>query len=205
MNEDLMSILQNGENETIEFLTNIEDELTIAKIASSFANTNGGSLFVGVRKNGKIAGTEPSESFSLISNAIDNYCSPSLEFESAIYQLDFKIILEIKIQKSTYIHKVIDINKPKIYIRYNNFSLEANTVLKRYLELNKKNVSINAIEELQPLLNILKNEDFLSITQLVKKILYKREKVEIQLAQLLHLNKIEIVLLDGGFNYRIKN
>lgn len=205
MNEDLMSILQNGENETIEFLTNIEDELTIAKIASSFANTNGGSLFVGVRKNGKIAGTEPSESFSLISNAIDNYCSPSLEFESAIYQLDFKIILEIKIIKSTYIHKVIDINKPKIYFRYNNFSLEANTVLRRYLELNKKNVSINTIEELQPILNILKNEAFLSITQLVKKILYKREKVEIQLAQLLHLNKIEIVLVDSGFNYRIKN
>lgn len=188
-------------NEQTEFILHPESEFEIAKIMSAFANSKGGKILIGVRKNGKIAGTEPSESYSIVSNAAFS-CSPPINFESEIIQYTHKIILEITIPESTEIHKLLSNNEWISYIRFKDLSLLTNSVLKKYLELKNKTISFS--EELKSFLSIFNSVDYLTLTQISKKTDIKREKIELLLAQLLVLNKIDAILKVDAIVYQAR-
>ncbi len=186
-------------NEQTEFILYPESELEIAKLLCAFSNSKGGKLLIGVRKNGKIAGTEPSESFSIVSSAASG-CFPPIDFDSEIVQYAHKIVLEITVPESKEIHKVLINNECISYIRFKDLSLVTNSVLKKYLELKNKTISFS--EELNSFLSIFHSSDFLTLTQISKTVDLKREKIELLLAQLLVLNKIEASLKEDAIVYQ---
>ncbi len=57
--KSLVQILAEGENQTQAFLVDLSDPWNAAVIISSLANANGGSLWIGVKPNGKIVGVYP--------------------------------------------------------------------------------------------------------------------------------------------------
>lgn len=188
-------------SEQTEFILHPESEFEIAKIMSAFANSKGGKLLIGVRKNGKIAGTEPSESYSIVSNAAFS-CSPPIIFDSEIIQYAHKIVLEITIPESSEIHKLLSNNEWISYIRFKDLSLLANSVQKKYLEIKNKTISFS--DELKSFLSIFDNVDYLTLTQISKSVELKREKIELLLAQLLVLSKIETNLKEDAIVYQVR-
>jgi predicted HTH transcriptional regulator len=188
METNIKSVIQSGENLKTAFESSAENNRLIAEILCSFANSEGGSLFIGIRKNGKVAGAEPSESYSLITDSIEKYCNPSIDFDSNIYQEGHKIILEIIVQKSNKIHKISEENGKWVsFIRIKNKSVATNSVLNNYLKLKNSTTEISSAfsPEEEKLIAIFDNTPFLSLTQIMKKIEIKKEKIEYLLAKLI--------------------
>ena len=64
--EELLQRISLGENQCQDFKFAITDSKKIAKSLSAFANTDGGSLLIGVKDNGKIAGANIDEEYYMI-------------------------------------------------------------------------------------------------------------------------------------------
>lgn len=128
--------IREGEGVQLDFKMWIDDQKKIARTLVAFANTEGGSLLIGVKDNGKISGIEPSEEFHMISAATELYCKPVIPFESIIWQEKHKLVLEIQIAQSNDVHTALDENgKPRIYLRANDTTLVANKIIAKYMHL----------------------------------------------------------------------
>jgi predicted HTH transcriptional regulator len=204
MENYLESLIENGEGSQLEFIQNLEPENSIVTILCSFANTDGGSLLIGVKKNGKVVGTEPSESYSIITNLLYNQCQPNIPFEFTVHHFTYKIVIEIIVPKNDEIFMCLDEQENwNSYIRLGKLTLKANSVLKKYIELQKgkKILSKENETEMQEVIQIVSNNPLLSLTQLSKKTSIKRDKIESILALLIHQNKINFDYVDDSIVY----
>ncbi|MBQ3690463.1 MAG: ATP-binding protein [Bacteroidales bacterium] len=100
--EELLQRISLGENQCQDFKFAVTDSKKIAKSLSAFANTDGGSLLIGVKDNGKIAGANIDEEYYMIETAAQIYCRPQVEFSHKIWNAgNKKYVLEIIIPKGT--------------------------------------------------------------------------------------------------------
>ena len=108
----LQNLIKEGEHIHQDFKFEISDARKIAKSLSAFANTEGGRLLIGVKDNGKIAGIRSEEEIYMIETAATMYCSPAVNFESRLFRVEGKTVLEVYVteveQKPVY---AIDENK----------------------------------------------------------------------------------------------
>lgn len=97
---EIIEIIKNGESEKIEFKSKIPSSTALARLLSSFANSQGGFLLIGVGDNGQILGLTEQEITSgeslitKISNSIFEYNVPISKFI-----IEGKKILVVKIDK----------------------------------------------------------------------------------------------------------
>ncbi|PWJ44259.1 AlbA family DNA-binding domain-containing protein [Sediminitomix flava] len=84
--KNLYRLISKGESQTLDFKRTLNDVYKIAKSLTSFANTKGGVLLIGVEDNGKISGVDPEEEAYLIKEAANFYCDPpvNLKFEETL-------------------------------------------------------------------------------------------------------------------------
>ena len=52
----IQKLIKQGEHQTLEFKFRIDDSRKIARTLSAFSNTQGGTILVGIKDNGAIAG-----------------------------------------------------------------------------------------------------------------------------------------------------
>lgn len=102
---DLLKKIALGENEQLDFKFRIDDQKKIARTLSAFSNTSGGSLLIGVKDNGKVAGVDPEEEIHMIEGAAALYCKPAIQIESNVWQEGHHLVLEIVVSKSDTRHK----------------------------------------------------------------------------------------------------
>jgi hypothetical protein len=82
-----------------------EDVLTqLSKSCASFANTQGGSIIIGVNRNGKIVGANVNQQLmDRISSEAAN-CKPPVKVQLNLYQEKGKTVLQVLVPKSEYLH-----------------------------------------------------------------------------------------------------
>ena len=88
-----------GEHQRLEFKFEVSDFRKIARTLVAFSNTDGGSLLIGVKDNGAIAGVRSEEEYFMIDGAAKIYCKPEVVFKVREWQADGKKILEIIIEE----------------------------------------------------------------------------------------------------------
>lgn len=94
----LRSTIAQGEGETIEFKTSFNDEVIISLVA--FANTKGGSVYIGVADDGAIKGVKfGKETLQNWANEIKNKTTPSLIPEIEIIEVNDKEIAIIELKE----------------------------------------------------------------------------------------------------------
>src|SRR5690606_38548379 len=77
MNKNINHIIQQGESETLEFKTSFSDEVIVSLVA--FANTKGGSVYVGIADNGEVKGVDlGKETIQKWLNEIKDKTQPSI-------------------------------------------------------------------------------------------------------------------------------
>jgi predicted HTH transcriptional regulator len=115
----LLQRIDEGENSRLDFKFEVSDAPKIARSLVAFANTNGGSLLIGVKDNGKIAGVRSEEEFFMIQNAATRYCIPEVRFRTKEWLVQGKKVLEVMIPKGKRPpYKARDIHgKAKAYLR----------------------------------------------------------------------------------------
>ncbi len=207
MKHHIRSLIESGESQTLDFKFEISDSKKIAKTFVAFANTNGGTLLIGVKDNGSIAGVRSEEEYYMIEAAAKMYCKPEVSFQTRRWNIDGKTILELNIPKSTQRphYALTDEKKWMVYIRVNDQNLLANNILLRVWQQKKeaKPVYLEFTKNEKLLLTYLEENSTITISKFCKIALIVRKEAENILVKLISLNIIKIVFTEKQVYYEL--
>lgn len=129
----LRKLIRRGEGEQLDFKQTISDPFKIAKTISSFANTHGGTLLIGVCDNRQVSGVDPEEEKYMLETAAGFHCEPAvpLAYREVEDEEATAIILEVTIAESSHKpHYVRDKHGHRhVYIRQHDRSLPASKLM----------------------------------------------------------------------------
>jgi predicted HTH transcriptional regulator len=97
----IQKLIEQGENQQLDFKFEISDSRKIARTLCAFANTDGGTLLIGVKDNGRIAGVRTDEEYYMAEAAARMYCRPEISFATERWSVEGKTVLEIRIPPGT--------------------------------------------------------------------------------------------------------
>ena len=100
MSQYIHAKIAQGENQHLDFKFEISDAKKIARTLSAFANTEGGTLLIGVKDNGTIAGIRTDEEAYMIESAAHIFCKPEVQYTIKPWNIEGKTILEVKVKPS---------------------------------------------------------------------------------------------------------
>ncbi len=201
-------LIREGEHQQQDFKFCITDSRKIAKSLSAFANTDGGKLLIGVKDNGKITGAKVEEEFHMIKAAAEMYCRPKISFESKVWQINGKNVLEISIYPSEKMPHYAENEKGKwlAYFRKDDENLLANKILlevwKRKLKPTGTYLKYTETESI--LLDYLNNKQEISLNHFCKIARISRYKAERILVKLICWNVIKLDISQTETKYLIK-
>ncbi|MDD3740162.1 MAG: ATP-binding protein [Bacteroidales bacterium] len=143
LNKDVLTRIKSGEGINLDFKHSISDTKKIARSLSAFANTKGGSLLIGVRDNGSIAGINSEEEYYMIETAALLHCRPEVKFSFKNHIINGKNVLEIIVPKSFELpHTAPDHDGIfKAYVRVNDENIVAPKTLIEVWRRKKKGIS----------------------------------------------------------------
>jgi hypothetical protein len=205
----IKKIIQSGENQQLDFKFEISDSRKIARTLVAFSNTDGGTLLIGVKDNGKIAGVRTDEEFFMVQAAADMYCKPEITFVSKRWVVDGKTVLEVTIPKGSAVPYMAEIeaNKWLAYIRVKDENILATSVHMKVWK-NKTHNSGILIEygaKVKILMEYLEFNKSVSISRFCRTAFLPRIAAENILADLIYFGLIEMVYEDNHFVYQLKN
>lgn len=201
-------LIREGEHLKQDFKFCITDSRKIAKSLSAFANTEGGRLLIGVKDNGKIAGAKVEEEFHMIQAAAEMYCRPKITFESKVWNLNGKNVLEITVPPSDKMpHYALHENgKWLAYIRKDDENQLANKVLLEVWKCKSKPTGtyLQYTETEKKLMEYLEKEQDINLNQFCKIAQIGRYKAERVLVKLICWEVLELIHTETGIRYQIK-
>lgn len=202
------SLIAEGEHEQQDFKFEISDARKIAKTLSAFANTRGGRLLIGVKDNGKIAGVRSDEEAFMIEAAAEMYCRPKVNYTMQTYQVEGRNVLIACIDESP--QKPVcakdETNKYLAYIRIKDENILATPIHLRIWKQNKKPKGelMAYTEKEQLLLNLLKENNSLSLNRYCKLAHLSRYTAENLLAKLVRFGIVEPIFEGHKFHFKLK-
>lgn len=205
----IRQLIEQGENQHLDFKFEISDSKKIARTLVAFANTEGGKLLIGVKDNGRIAGIRSEEEYYMLEAAAQMYCKPEISFTSQRWDIEGKSILEVTVPKSDKMpHSAPDPhNKWMIYVRVADQNLLANTTLIKYWKRrrNKKGTFITYTESEKILLRYLLQKEYITMSKFQKISGLSRWKAENIIVNLMSIDIIALTLTEKNALYSLKN
>jgi predicted HTH transcriptional regulator len=172
----------------------------------AFANTDGGKLLVGVKDNGAIAGVRDDEEFYMVQAAAQLHCKPPMDFESKIWEINGKTILEITIAKSSDIIFSAPNKEGKwmVYVRVKDQNFTANKILLKVWQKrkSKNGVLVRYTEIEKQLFDYLAINQKITFSKFRKMVQVSKQKAEKILVNLIVLDLIEIEFTENQVYYK---
>ena len=202
----IISLIEQGESLHLDFKFEVSDPAKIARSLASFANTDGGSLLIGVEDNGRISGIKSEEEYYMLDNAANSYCDPKVSFSSKEWVIKGKKTLEVNIVKSKDApHRAPD-NKGNIkaYVRVNDQNILANGVQMKIWQKLAGNKDVNLIysDDVKILLETIRKQSSIKLSQVILLLELSRFKIESLLAELIIMKiiKMNVSEFDSSFS-----
>ncbi len=209
MEHYIEQLIKEGEHQQQDFKFCITDSRKIAKSLSAFANTDGGRLLIGVKDNGKIAGANVDEEFHMIQAAATIYSKPHVNFESKVWTVHGKNVLEITVAPSEQMphYAQNDNGKWLAYLRKHDENKLANKILLEVWKRKNKPVGnyleYTATESL--LMDYLQQHSSITLNQFCRLAKINRYKAERILVKLICWEVITPNFEDEKTTYSAKN
>lgn len=204
----IYTLIAEGEHQQQDFKFEISDACKIAKTLSAFANTEGGRLLIGVKDNGRIAGVRSEEEKYMIEAAAELYCSPTVNYSMQTHQVEGRTILIVQIEESDQkpIYAKDESGKYLAYLRIKDENILATPVHLRVWQQsgNPLGELIEYTEREHLLLNLLKENDQLSLNRYCRLAHISRRAAEHLLAKFIRYDIVEAVFEDHKFHFRLK-
>jgi predicted HTH transcriptional regulator len=165
----IINLIKQGEHQTLDFKHSITDSRKIARSLVAFANTDGGTLLIGVKDNGSIVGIDTEEEYYMIEAAAQMYCKPEVPFNVTKWNVTGKTVLEVVVKAS----KKRPIKAPdkngdyRAFVRINDENILATPIQLKIWKAEKHRQSIKMIlsERETLLFDYLKNNPKITIAQ----------------------------------------
>ncbi len=207
-NNHILDLIAQGEHQQLDFKFEVSDSKKIARTLTAFANTDGGALLIGVKDNGNIAGIRSEEEYYMIEAASEMYCQPKVPFEAQEWNIEGKVVLEIKVHPSTQKpHKSPDKNDiPRVYIRMDDENILATEIIEyawsKSAALQGTHIKIS--KPVQKLLNFLEVNSYITVNQFRKMARINYYTARNILSDLLAIGSIGYTLIDKKIVYGIR-
>lgn len=198
--------IKNGEGLNLDFKHSINDSKKIARSLVAFANTKGGSLLIGVKDNGSIAGISSDEEYYMVETASIVFCKPNVEFTHKSWKIDGKNVLEIIVKASeNKPHKAPDKhNEYKAFIRVKDENFVAcKIIVDTWKQQQKgiKGVKLIYDDVVETLLNEISENGSISKSQLIRITGIKSQKANALLTNLLLMNILKAEISENITNF----
>lgn len=200
--------LRQGEGLQQDFKYAVNDSRKIARSLSAFANTEGGTLFIGVKDDGSIKGIRSEEEIYMVEAAATMYCRPELEFTSILWKIEGREVLELTIKKhpKELVFAPDENDRWKAYLRFEDSNHPVNDI---YVQVQKrkkqdKGIQIKMDDHYRVLLEMFDRKRNLTWKELVKNSGIYRQKLKKILVDLISVDLVEMKLTRDGFVYRAK-
>jgi len=206
MSQHIQNLIKQGEHQKLDFKHSITDSKKIARSLVAFANTDGGKLLVGVKDNGAIVGVQDDEEFYMVQAAAQLYCKPPMNFDSKIWEINGKTVLEITIAKSgNLIYSAPNKDgKWMVYIRVNDQNFTANSILLKGWEKKKSKtgVLIRYTDIEKKLFDYLIENKTITFSKFKKMAKISKSKAEKILINLIVLDLVDIIFTENQIFYK---
>jgi len=193
------------ESETVEFKLRIDRQRKIARTLAAFANGQGGTLVVGVRDNGAVAGCRAEEEAYMVEGAAHRFTQPEVVFDVRAERWDGKEVLVVRIPPSERVpHTACEEEEDRwtVYVRRGAANFRANRVLIEELKLRHHGAPRATVDHLA-LLGFITASDDWTASKLARTAGQPIRTVEDGLAVLLHWNLIQALPAEKGWIYRL--
>lgn len=205
--QDLKSLVREGEHENQDFKYKISNSRKIARTLSSFANTSGGRLLVGVRDNGLIAGVKDEDDIYMIESAADIWLSPRIEIEVFAHLIDGKLVWEVVVPEGKEKPYAVEEETGMVaYYRDEDQNFAANAVLKEIWRQDARNESRHPVpfsEKEKRLIQYIKDYNEVTVSKASKVMELPRNKTIATLARLVRWEVISWKLEQNQFLYTL--
>lgn len=206
--EYIHALIAEGEHQQQDFKFEISDARKIAKTLSAFANTDGGRLLIGVKDNGKIAGVRSDEEQYMIEAAAQLYCRPEVNYNMQTYHVEGRSVLLVQIDKNEQkpVYAKDETGKYLAYLRVNDENILATRIHLRVWQQSgsPRGELIEYTEREQLLLNLLEENDGLSLNRYCRLAHLSRPAAEHLLAKFVRYDIVEPVFEGQKFHFRLK-
>lgn len=203
----ITDLIAQGEHQKLDFKFEVGDSKKIARTLSAFANTGGGRLLIGVKDNGHIAGVRSEEEYYMIEAASEMYCRPKVPFEAKEWNIEGKIVLEVKIKSSSLKpHQSPDkYDVYRTYIRIDDENILAPEILDiawaKMTDLQGTHLTIS--KPVEKLLSYLENNSYVTVNQFRKLARINYNTAKNILSDLLAIGSLGYKLVDKKIVYGI--
>jgi hypothetical protein len=207
MPSELAAYIALGESVRQVFLPKTESQNEMAQLFVAFANSEGGSIWIGLKKNGKIIGCDPNEELLKLQVAAKSFCVPEIKFTSKIWKEDFRLVLEINVSEARIKpYKAKDsFGKWLPYIRVEKEVLLANKILVGFWAL-KNNPVIKPTHlqiELMSLLQLIEKEQIVTLSKLYRLSDSPLKEVDRILMLLISWDMVDMIMNSDTIQYQI--
>jgi len=207
-NQYISELIAQGEHQQLDFKFEINDSKKIARTLTAFANTDGGTLLIGVKDNGNIAGVRSEEEYYMIEAASEMYCNPKVPFKAKEWNIEGKIVLEVKVEISPLKpHKSPDKNDEyKAFIRVDDENIVAPEILEMaWLKISNLNgTHLTISRPVEKLFNFLEVNPYITVSQFRKIARINYNTAKNILSDLLAIGTIGYKLTDNKIVYGIQ-
>ena len=206
--ESVKQLITRGQDVSLEFTSQIENQLTITRTIVAFANTNGGKVIVGINEKNKIVGVEPAEELKLFKELINNDCAPIVPFESKVIEEGRHLLLEIDVPKSSIKHKAKgEEGEMQFYHRIKDTTLVGNRVIINLWKLQDDSTSkpIDLDDNLKAIFEFIEEYKPVTVSKIFRFFALNKNDVNLYLAQLNYWGYIDCVIVESGMAYTLAN
>ncbi|MDI1234393.1 MAG: ATP-binding protein [bacterium] len=205
----IKKLIATGEGSKLDFKQTISDAPKIAKTLVAFANNKGGTLLIGVRDNGSLAGIRSEDEKYMLELAGHLYCKPSIDVNFKEHEIEGKTIIEATIPEGfqkPYYAKDTE-GKWWVYNRVSDKSLLASAVM--FQVIKRKNGNANTVLKYSflenQILSYLKLSPNATLHELVHALNVKKHRIVHSLGKLIYFELIAVGFMNKQETYSLSH
>ncbi len=206
MSSKLISLIGEGEHQRQDFKFCISDSRKIARSLVAFANTDGGSLLIGVKDNGHIVGVQSEEEYYMAESAARIYSKPPIPFTTKQWHVQGKTVLQVMVEPSQVKpHYAKDENgKWLAYVRYRDENRVAAKVLTEVWKKQKQadGIMVHLDDSQRFLFDYLETNQFITVSAFARKGCISYRKAEQLLSDFIVLGIIQPYFGESNIFYQ---
>ena len=202
---ELQDIISNGEGVQVEFKTEISNQKNLAATLAAFASGIGGSVFIGVKKSGKIKGVNPFEEKTMVEEAISRYTKPYIQYCTVIWKVRHCLVVEVKVDQSELKHQAKDDqNEWKSFIRIESHTCRTNKIIDLSDRLNDSfNENAKYNEDCRREISLKLKGGSLTLSKLYTESKFTLKEIDYNLCCLVYLGTVQLSFSEGKVCYSL--